>query len=73
MSRKPTTPAWGDEPQRVAPATLERRGVTARPYPGDELGDDVPECFVPDARFAEWIRDTFLAGSGPLPMRTMRT
>lgn len=49
-----------------SPQPIERRTVIARPYPGDELGEDVPECFVPDAPFAEWIRDTFIAASGPL-------
>jgi hypothetical protein len=60
-------PAWGDEPLRILPTTpLERRGIVARPYPPDAVGEDVPECFVPDPTFAEWIRDTFLAASGPL-------
>lgn len=50
----------------TSPSTLERRAVVARPYPGEELDDDRPECFTPDARFAEWIRETFINGSGPL-------
>lgn len=57
---------WGDEQMRVAPSALERRGVVARPYPPDECGEDVPECFLPAPDFAEWIRDTFINGSGPL-------
>jgi hypothetical protein len=66
--KKAATPEWGDVSFRLegAGAPLERRGVVARPYPGDELGEDVPECFVPDAPFAEWIRETFIAASGPL-------
>lgn len=52
-------PAWGTR-------ALERRTVTARPYPPDDCDEDRPECFRPDARFAEWIRDTFLAATGPL-------
>lgn len=48
------------------PASLERRLVIARPDPPDVVAEDVPECFVPDPAFAEWIRGTFLAASGPL-------
>jgi hypothetical protein len=55
-----------DTPQRHTPSALERRGVVARPYPPEDCADDCPECFVPDATFAEWIRDTFVAATGPL-------
>ncbi|CAN5784527.1 putative metallopeptidase [soil metagenome] len=66
---KATAPEWGTEVFRmpdVARVTLERRGVVARPYPPDGLGDDAPEGFVPDWTFAEWIRETFIHGGGPL-------
>jgi hypothetical protein len=60
-------PQWGNDPLRTAPSTpLERRGVVARPFPPDDVAEDVPECFVPDPICAEWIRDTFVAASGPL-------
>lgn len=58
--------AWGEESMRVTFGTLERRGVTVRPYPPDECGDEMPETFLPAPTFAEWIRDTFIAASGPL-------
>lgn len=58
--------AWGDEPLRVGAVALERRGEIARPFPPDAVGEEQPEAFAPDARFAEWIRDTFLAATGPL-------
>lgn len=52
---------------RVAPgALLERRGVVARPYPPTECGEDWPVTFMPAPELAEWIRDTFINGSGPL-------
>lgn len=54
-----------DQPQR-APSTLERRGIVARPLPPTTCRDDYPETFAPAADFAEWIRDTFILGSGPL-------
>lgn len=58
---------WLHEPLRTAPVTtIERRGEVARPYPPAGCGDDEPETFVPAPQFAEWIRDTFLNGSGPL-------
>lgn len=74
MSRKRTTAAesrgsWGDEILRLVP-DLERRIATTRPQPPDEVAEDVPERFVPDARFAEWLRETFLAGGGPLENET---
>lgn len=58
--------AWGDEPMRRSPPALERRGEVSRPYPPEDVGEERPVAFAPDARFAEWIHDTFLAGSGPL-------
>lgn len=45
---------------------LERRISTTRPHPPAEVGEDVPERFVPDVAFAEWIRGTFVEASGPL-------
>lgn len=51
---------------RVPPPVIDRRGVVARPYPPDVCGEEAPICFVPDPRFAEWILETFVAGSGPL-------
>lgn len=52
---------------RVAPgALLERRGVVARPYPPTECGEDWPVTFLPAPELTEWIRDTFILGSGPL-------
>lgn len=59
---------WGDEPMRIDPAivALERRISTTRPHPPEEVGDDVPERFVPDQRFADWIRGTFIDATGPL-------
>lgn len=60
--------AWGDEPLRIDPAriALERRISASRPHPPDEVGDDAPERFVPDANFADWIRGTFIDATGPL-------
>src|SRR4051794_31486233 len=63
----PPAPAWGGELlRRVADAQLERRGVVLRPYALEEVSEDRPEGFVPDRGFAEWIRETFIAASGPL-------
>jgi hypothetical protein len=51
---------------RIDPAVFERRIATSRPVPPDDVGEDVPERFVPDPAFVEWIRDTFIAATGPL-------
>jgi hypothetical protein len=54
---------------RTAPITdvaLERRGVVLRPYPPEQVDEERPVCFVADPTFAEWIRETFIAASGPL-------
>jgi hypothetical protein len=46
---------------------IERRISATRPQPPSEhVGEDVPERFVPDLTFAEWIRGTFIDASGPL-------
>src|SRR4051812_39936891 len=63
----PPAPAWGVEALRTTPDTpLERRGVVVRPFPPEECDDQRPETFVADETFAEWIRGTFIEGSGPL-------
>lgn len=54
-------PAWGDASLR-----LEHRISATRPHPPEEVGDDVPERSVPDPAFADWIRGTFVAATGPL-------
>ena len=70
MPRSPhaIAPGWGDEPLRTDPAvaTLTRRVSEARPHPPEDVAEDRPECFAPDRAFAEWIRETFLAGGAPL-------
>lgn len=68
MAKKLKVLAWEDEPMRIDPSivALERRISTTRPMPGDDVGDDVPECFVPAPDLAEWIRDTFINATGPL-------
>lgn len=69
MARRsaPPPPEWGALQLRTTPtAHLERRGVTARPFPPEVCDDDRPETFVTDDAFAEWLRETFVAASGPL-------
>lgn len=66
--RSAQEPQWGDEPLRIIPEPprTELRGVVDRPMPPDVVDDDMPEAFVPAPEFWEWIRDTFVLGSGPL-------
>jgi hypothetical protein len=68
MAKKPKAVAWEDEPMRIDPSVvaLERRISNTRPTPGDDVGDDVPECFVPAPALEEWIRGTFVDPTGPL-------
>lgn len=47
-------------------AQLARRISATRPHPPELLADDCAERTEPDARFAEWIRDTFLVADGAL-------
>lgn len=60
--------SWGSAPLRLDPrqAQLARRISETRPHPPDEVGQEEPERFAPDQRFADWIRDTFVAAGGPL-------
>lgn len=59
------TPIWGDDVLRL-PTHVERRLEVMRPYPPDSVDEDVPETFVADATLLDWIRETFIDGSGPL-------
>lgn len=45
---------------------IENRIHSSRPEPPEDVAEDVPERFVPDADFAEWIRGTFIESRGPL-------
>jgi len=69
MPRPPSrvaAPEWGGESLRIIPPTLDRRVIVARPFPPEDLDEDRPEGFAPDDAFSEWIRGTFILGSGPL-------
>jgi hypothetical protein len=60
---------WGDEPLRIdrsVRAEIARRVGMTRPVPPDDVAEDAPERFAPDATFADWIRDTFVSADGAL-------
>jgi Putative phage metallopeptidase len=65
MASKGKRSAWDDETLRLPPA-LERRSVTARPVPPESCGEEWPETFIPAPALTDWLRDTFILGSGPL-------
>lgn len=56
-------PEWSDQAQRVA--TIARIGAS-RPFPPSSCGEDEPETFAAAPDLIEWIRETFILGSGAL-------
>lgn len=53
-------------PKNDDSSALERRIATTRPHPPEEVADDMPVRCAPDASFAQWLHDTFIAATGPL-------
>lgn len=52
--------------QLAVPADDVKRALELRPAPPTEVARDVPQRFVPDSRFADWIKATFVTASGAL-------
>jgi hypothetical protein len=65
---------WGEEPIRETRSRAKAPDVNAialevlagRPIPPDDVAEDELQRFVPDQRFAEWIRETFILPTGAL-------